>query len=258
MGFGVPQSRLMAMKRQPNGAAGRRTLPHTSEPVTSAFPEPRPASPRPRGSSTVPEGPTATPQLPQPLPCQSRPRKPTQVGGAESCTPHLLAVHRLLSWGLPAPCHQFLWRLPGQFPVTAFLLGAGTGGLLAIGLFQLLVNPMDIYEEQKMVAIYGLVGQCLQGRLQPPSLGCWEGIRAWFLCGVSLLLASRGRSRGKRPNIRRHLPVLGLRESPQREGLPTATWDSANPISLLTPLSSELLAFPSPPEKMVHSFIQHH
>ncbi|XP_027776828.2 E3 ubiquitin-protein ligase DCST1 isoform X2 [Marmota flaviventris] len=101
----------MAMKRQPNGAAGRRTLPHTT-------------------------------------------------------------VHRLLSWGLPAPCHQFLWRLPGQFPVTAFLLGAGTGGLLAIGLFQLLVNPMDIYEEQKMVAIYGLVGLGALGWGTSPHVRC--------------------------------------------------------------------------------------
>uniref|UniRef100_F7I0X5 DC-STAMP domain containing 1 n=1 Tax=Callithrix jacchus TaxID=9483 RepID=F7I0X5_CALJA len=47
--------------------------------------------------------------------------------------PHT-TVQRLLSWGLPVSCSQFLWRQPGEFPVTAFLLGAGTGGLLAIGL----------------------------------------------------------------------------------------------------------------------------
>lgn len=43
------------------------------------------------------------------------------------------AIQKLLHWGLPASCHRFLWRQPGEFPVTAFLLGAGTGGLLAIG-----------------------------------------------------------------------------------------------------------------------------
>ncbi|XP_044905150.1 E3 ubiquitin-protein ligase DCST1 isoform X11 [Felis catus] len=62
--------------------------------------------------------------------------------------PHT-TMQRLLNWGLPAPCGRFLQRQPGEFPVTAFLLGAGTGGLLAMGLFQLLVNPMNIYEDQK-------------------------------------------------------------------------------------------------------------
>ncbi|XP_012331725.2 E3 ubiquitin-protein ligase DCST1 isoform X2 [Aotus nancymaae] len=47
--------------------------------------------------------------------------------------PHT-TVQRLLSWGLPVVCSRFLWRQPGEFPVTAFLLGAGAGGLLAIGL----------------------------------------------------------------------------------------------------------------------------
>ncbi|XP_058558032.1 E3 ubiquitin-protein ligase DCST1 isoform X5 [Neofelis nebulosa] len=86
--------------------------------------------------------------------------------------PHT-TVQRLLNWGLPAPCGRLLQRQPGEFPVSAFLLGAGTGGLLAmgecgaprgrggthlltfdltralVGLFQLLVNPMNIYEDQK-------------------------------------------------------------------------------------------------------------
>ncbi|KAM5256610.1 E3 ubiquitin-protein ligase DCST1 isoform 2-T2 [Ctenodactylus gundi] len=47
--------------------------------------------------------------------------------------PHT-TVQRFLSWGLPDSCSQFLWRQSGEFPITAFLLGAGTGGLLAIGL----------------------------------------------------------------------------------------------------------------------------
>lgn len=42
-------------------------------------------------------------------------------------------MQRLLSWALPTSCSRFLWRQPGEFPVTAVLLGAGTGGLLAIG-----------------------------------------------------------------------------------------------------------------------------
>uniref|UniRef100_A0A8C6D908 DC-STAMP domain containing 1 n=1 Tax=Moschus moschiferus TaxID=68415 RepID=A0A8C6D908_MOSMO len=47
--------------------------------------------------------------------------------------PHT-TVQGFLNWGLPRSCNQFLWRQPGEFPVSAFLLGAGTGGLLAIGL----------------------------------------------------------------------------------------------------------------------------
>ncbi|KAI2519421.1 DC-STAMP domain containing 1 [Homo sapiens] len=47
--------------------------------------------------------------------------------------PHT-TVQRLLTWGLPVSCSWFLWRQPGEFPVTALLLGAGAGGLLAIGL----------------------------------------------------------------------------------------------------------------------------
>jgi hypothetical protein len=46
---------------------------------------------------------------------------------------HFSAVQKFLNWGLPDSCHRFLWRQPGEFPVTIFLLGAGTGGLLAIG-----------------------------------------------------------------------------------------------------------------------------
>ncbi|XP_037018412.2 E3 ubiquitin-protein ligase DCST1 isoform X2 [Artibeus jamaicensis] len=46
--------------------------------------------------------------------------------------PHT-TVQRLLNWGLPTCCSRFLWRRPGEFPVTTVLLGAGTGGLLAIG-----------------------------------------------------------------------------------------------------------------------------
>ncbi|XP_054567487.1 E3 ubiquitin-protein ligase DCST1 isoform X2 [Eptesicus fuscus] len=85
--------------------------------------------------------------------------------------PHT-TVQRLLSWALPTSCSRFLWRQPGEFPVTAVLLGAGTGGLLAIGLFQLLVNPMSIYEEQKMVILYGLAGSGAVGWGTSPRIRC--------------------------------------------------------------------------------------
>ncbi|XP_016076856.1 PREDICTED: DC-STAMP domain-containing protein 1 [Miniopterus natalensis] len=89
--------------------------------------------------------------------------------------PHT-TVLRLLSWGLPKCCHRFvwrfLWRQPGEFPLTAVLLGAGTGGLLAIGLFQLLVNPMNIYEDQKMMILYGLVGSGAMGWGISPHIRC--------------------------------------------------------------------------------------
>uniref|UniRef100_A0A2I3H720 DC-STAMP domain containing 1 n=1 Tax=Nomascus leucogenys TaxID=61853 RepID=A0A2I3H720_NOMLE len=85
--------------------------------------------------------------------------------------PHT-TVQRLLSWGLPVSCSRFLWRQPGEFPVTAFLLGAGAGGLLAIGLFQLLVNPMNIYEEQKIMFLYSLVGLGAMGWGTSPHIRC--------------------------------------------------------------------------------------
>ncbi|XP_004629998.1 E3 ubiquitin-protein ligase DCST1 [Octodon degus] len=95
----------------------------------------------------------------------------SRVWGQRRRPPHT-TVQRLLSWGLPELCSRFLWRQPGEFPVTAFLLGAGTGGLLAIGLFQLLVNPMNIYEEQKMVVLYGLVGLGAIGWGTSPHIRC--------------------------------------------------------------------------------------
>ncbi|XP_017201334.3 E3 ubiquitin-protein ligase DCST1 isoform X1 [Oryctolagus cuniculus] len=91
--------------------------------------------------------------------------------GPRKKPPHT-TVHRLLSWGLPGPCSHFLGRRPGEFPVTAFLLGAGTGGLLAIGLFELLVNPVNIYEEEKMVMLYGLVGLGAMGWGTSPHIRC--------------------------------------------------------------------------------------
>ncbi|OWK04505.1 DCST1 [Cervus elaphus hippelaphus] len=85
--------------------------------------------------------------------------------------PHT-TVQGFLNWALPRSCNQFLWRQPGELPVSAFLLGAGTGGLLAIGLFQLLVNPMNIYEDQKMVTLYSLVGLGVVGWGTSPHIRC--------------------------------------------------------------------------------------
>ncbi|XP_012514259.1 PREDICTED: DC-STAMP domain-containing protein 1 isoform X1 [Propithecus coquereli] len=127
-------------------------------------------------------------------------------------------VQRLLSWGLPVSCSQFLWRQPGEFPVTAFLLGAGAGGLLAIGLFQLLVNPIDIYEEQKMVMLYSLVGlgaigwgtsphiRCASLLLVPKMLGR-EG--RLFVLGYALAAIYEGPVANLRHNLNDMISSLG-------------------------------------------------
>ncbi|KAF6292726.1 DC-STAMP domain containing 1 [Rhinolophus ferrumequinum] len=131
--------------------------------------------------------------------------------------PHT-TVQKLLHWGLPVSCHRFLWRQPGEFPVTAFLLGAGTGGLLAIGLFQLLVNPMNIYEEQKMMTLYGLVGfgavgwgtsphiRCASLLLVPKMLGK-EG--RLFVLGYALAAIYEGPAANLRHNLNEVVASLG-------------------------------------------------
>ncbi|XP_006775726.1 PREDICTED: DC-STAMP domain-containing protein 1 isoform X2 [Myotis davidii] len=96
---------------------------------------------------------------------QARPK------GQRRRQPHT-TVQRLLSWALPTCCSRFLWRQPGEFPVTAVLLGAGAGGLLAIGLFQLLVSPMNLYEEQKTMILYGLAGSGAVGWGTSPHIRC--------------------------------------------------------------------------------------
>ncbi|XP_004436185.1 PREDICTED: DC-STAMP domain-containing protein 1 [Ceratotherium simum simum] len=131
--------------------------------------------------------------------------------------PHT-TVQRLLSWGLPISCSRFLWRQQGEFPVTAFLLGAGTGGLLAIGLFQLLVNPMNIYEDQKMVMLYSLVGlgavgwgtsphiRCASLLLVPKMLGK-EG--RLFVLGYALATIYEGPVANLRHNLNEVIASLG-------------------------------------------------
>ncbi|XP_046949035.1 E3 ubiquitin-protein ligase DCST1 isoform X1 [Lynx rufus] len=131
--------------------------------------------------------------------------------------PHT-TVQRLLNWGLPAPCGRFLRRQPGEFPVTAFLLGAGTGGLLAMGLFQLLVNPMNIYEDQKVVTLYSLVGlgavgwgtsphiRCASLLLVPKMLGK-EG--RLFVLGYALAAIYEGPAANLRHNLNEVVASLG-------------------------------------------------
>ncbi|XP_007458035.1 PREDICTED: DC-STAMP domain-containing protein 1 isoform X1 [Lipotes vexillifer] len=131
--------------------------------------------------------------------------------------PHT-TVQTFLSWGLPVSCSRFLWRQQGEFPVSAFLLGAGTGGLLAIGLFQLLVNPMNIYEDQKMVTLYSLVGlgaigwgtsphiRCASLLLVPKMLGKEGRI---FVLGYALAAIYEGPVANLRHNLNEVIASLG-------------------------------------------------
>ncbi|KAK2503123.1 hypothetical protein MC885_014967 [Smutsia gigantea] len=148
-------------------------------------------------------------------------------------------MKRFLSWGLPVFCSRFLWRQPGQFPVTAFLLGAGTGGLLAIGLFQLLVNPMNIYEEQKMMTLYSLVGlgaigwgtsphiRCASLLLVPKMLGK-EG--RLFVMGYALAAIYEGPVANLRHNVNEVIASLGCTVELQINSTRAAWRISAAPL----------------------------
>uniref|UniRef100_A0A8C9BKR2 DC-STAMP domain containing 1 n=1 Tax=Phocoena sinus TaxID=42100 RepID=A0A8C9BKR2_PHOSS len=145
--------------------------------------------------------------------------RPHQNGakGQKRKLPHT-TVQRFLSWGLPVSCSRFLWRQRGEFPVSALLLGAGAGGLLAIGLFQLLVNPMNIYEDQKMVTLYSLVGlgaigwgtsphiRCASLLLVPKMLGK-EG--RLFVLGYALAAIYEGPVANLRHNLNEVIASLG-------------------------------------------------
>eukprot|EP00073_Rattus_norvegicus_P044648 XP_017446794.1 PREDICTED: DC-STAMP domain-containing protein 1 isoform X1 [Rattus norvegicus] len=140
-----------------------------------------------------------------------------RAGGQQRKRPHTI-IQGLLRWGLPVSWSRFLWRQPGEFPVTAFLLGTGTGGLLAIGLFQLLVNPMNIYEEQKVVALYGLTSlgaigwgisphiRCASLLLVPKMLGK-EG--RLFIMGYALASIYKGPVANLQYNINEVIASLG-------------------------------------------------
>ncbi|XP_051055204.1 E3 ubiquitin-protein ligase DCST1, partial [Phodopus roborovskii] len=139
------------------------------------------------------------------------------TGRQQRKLPHT-TMQRLLRWGLPVSWSRFLWRQPGEFPATAFLLGAGTGGLLAIGLFQLLVNPMNIYEEHKMAALYGLASlgaigwgtsphtRCASVLLVPKMLGK-EG--RLFVLGYALAAIYKGPAANLQHNLNEVIASLG-------------------------------------------------
>ncbi|CAO2598865.1 E3 ubiquitin-protein ligase DCST1 [Lemmus lemmus] len=163
----------------------------------------------------------------------------TQNGaGRQQKLPHT-TVQRLLRWGLPVPWSRFLWRQPGEFPATAFLLGAGTGGLLAIGLFQLLVNPMNIYEEQKMVALYGLASlgaigwgtsphtRCASVLLIPKMLGK-EG--RLFALGYALAAIYKGPAANLQYNLNEVIASLGCTVELQINNTRTAWRVSTAPL----------------------------
>ncbi|XP_056672286.1 E3 ubiquitin-protein ligase DCST1 isoform X2 [Monodelphis domestica] len=95
-----------------------------------------------------------------------------ETGLKEQKKPPNTTVNRFLRWVLPAPCARFLWRKPGEFPVTAFLLGAGIGGLLSVGLTHMLVTPLSLYEEQKMILMYTIVGLGALGWGTSPHIRC--------------------------------------------------------------------------------------
>ncbi|XP_072503246.1 E3 ubiquitin-protein ligase DCST1 isoform X1 [Notamacropus eugenii] len=97
--------------------------------------------------------------------------KEAALGGQRKKLPNT-TVNRFLSWVLPAPCARFVWRKPEEFPVTAFLLGAGTGGLLAVGLAHILVTPINLYENQKMALMYSMVGLGALGWGKSPYIRC--------------------------------------------------------------------------------------
>nr|KAF6413080.1 DC-STAMP domain containing 1 [Molossus molossus] len=195
-----PSEQTMDTRFHQDGAKGRRRrLPHTSESVIGAQRFLGPSAPLLSSNLT-----SRTPQ------CFGVPTPFIQ------CSPS--AVQRLLSWGLPTSCSRFLWRQPGEFPVTAVLLGAGTGGLLAIGLFQLLVNPMNIYEDQKMMMLYSLVGSGAVGWGTSPHIRCASLLLVpkmlgkegrFFVLGYALAAIYEGPVANLRHNLNEVVASLG-------------------------------------------------
>ncbi|XP_074076603.1 E3 ubiquitin-protein ligase DCST1 isoform X2 [Macrotis lagotis] len=81
-------------------------------------------------------------------------------------------VNWFLNWLLPTPCARFVWRKPGEFPVTSFLLGAGIGGFLTVGLAHTLLTPINLYEEEKIMLMYSMVGLGALGWGTSPYIRC--------------------------------------------------------------------------------------
>nr|KAF6413079.1 DC-STAMP domain containing 1 [Molossus molossus] len=111
--------------------------------------------------------------------------------------PHT-TVQRLLSWGLPTSCSRFLWRQPG--------------------LFQLLVNPMNIYEDQKMMMLYSLVGSGAVGWGTSPHIRCASLLLVpkmlgkegrFFVLGYALAAIYEGPVANLRHNLNEVVASLG-------------------------------------------------
>ncbi|XP_053764721.1 E3 ubiquitin-protein ligase DCST1 isoform X7 [Panthera pardus] len=225
----APPSPTVGPQRPPLSPSG----PPPSHALSSSLPHLCPASSGPPRLLQEAPGSCRSPSLSPPQAPNPDEARPSQKSGLLACWANVLdpaAVQRLLNWGLPAPCGRLLQRQPGEFPVTAFLLGAGTGGLLAMGLFQLLVNPMNIYEDQKVVTLYSLVGlgavgwgtsphiRCASLLLVPKMLGK-EG--RLFVLGYALAAIYEGQQ--SFTESRDSEPVQGLRgpgcPGEQRDGL---------------------------------------
>lgn len=99
------------------------------------------------------------------------------------------------------------------------------------GLFQLLVNPMNIYEDQKMVTLYSLVGECwrqtgtLQRPVGPQESRCpGRNLALSLLSQVALMAqvsswALRGDPGRRGPRSTEGNPVFVLQEPSQRRTL---------------------------------------
>ncbi|XP_044129920.1 E3 ubiquitin-protein ligase DCST1 [Bufo gargarizans] len=55
-------------------------------------------------------------------------------------------------------CFNFLYSDNEEFKVSKFFLGASFGAILGLGVYFLLVHPMNVHEEQKINIMYGLSG----------------------------------------------------------------------------------------------------
>ncbi|XP_030042736.1 E3 ubiquitin-protein ligase DCST1 [Microcaecilia unicolor] len=87
-------------------------------------------------------------------------------------------LKRALTFLLPSFCVHYLWSGATEFRLSKFFLGAGFGGLIAVGLFYVLIDPMSLYENHKIRLLYGLFGIF--------SVGC--GLSLHFRCASLLLI----------------------------------------------------------------------
>ncbi|XP_069074496.1 E3 ubiquitin-protein ligase DCST1 isoform X1 [Pleurodeles waltl] len=89
---------------------------------------------------------------------------------------------------LPSICIRFLWSEGRDFYITKVFLGAGFGGFVAIGLFFLIIDPLNLNEARKMGLLYPLFGACVLGWATSPLFRC-----ACFLI-LPLVLGKEGRT----------------------------------------------------------------